>query len=156
MLVTPNTAASPIRNVPVASFGFGMPPEGRNTYWKYGAISQPGLMCACHLDQSLVASHRALDACEDLGVDIEITRAVRNPHVGRRHAEAVERTSGCIIVVAAFESSAVIAGLDDVTVMGKAGAGSTLGSPPLLSADEWRALKESAGRRRCNLHLAPL
>ncbi|KRR04371.1 hypothetical protein CP49_21550 [Bradyrhizobium valentinum] len=31
-----------------------------------------------------------------------------------------ETSAGCVIVVAAFESPAVIAGLDDVTVMGQA------------------------------------
>ena len=46
-----------------------------------------------HLDQRLVASHRALDAGEDLRIEIEIAGGVRNPHVGDRHAEAVERTA---------------------------------------------------------------
>jgi hypothetical protein len=32
VVVTPNTAASLIRDKPVGSFGFGMPPEGRKTY----------------------------------------------------------------------------------------------------------------------------
>ena len=34
VVVMPKTAASPIRVVPVGSFGLGMPPEGRKTYWK--------------------------------------------------------------------------------------------------------------------------
>ena len=35
-----------LRVTPLGSFGSGIPPAGRNTYWKYGCSSQPGFMCA--------------------------------------------------------------------------------------------------------------
>src|SRR5689334_11526273 len=45
-------------------------------------------------DQGLVASHRAREAAEILGVEIEAAGGARNPHIRYPHSEPIKRTTG--------------------------------------------------------------
>src|SRR5262249_46387176 len=48
-----------------------------------------------HFDQRLIASHGGCESAENLGVDIEASGSVRNPHISHRHPETIERPARC-------------------------------------------------------------